>query len=248
MLSDLPRPRACRRDAAINLLATRSTRSPRSIRNRSNEPETCRQSSSAHTRSAPRLRAHPSNAAAPFAPDWTVCSPSSSPVVAETAAIVCERLWVSAPSTIIDLVHLHIDRVGRPADTACWGRCHAPIKSRQTSPTGDERHSERWSGPTADSLNESQLAAGRGAFTSRRTSPTSQIQTASLKGSVSATNASGGFGWQCRFGAREGHARTARAERRAGYASLGRVQWLGAATAGGGEAGPWPGACGPSRP
>jgi hypothetical protein len=41
-----------------------------------------------------------------------------------------------------------------------------------TSPTGDERHSERWSGPTADSLNESQLAAGRGAFTSRRTSPT----------------------------------------------------------------------------
>jgi hypothetical protein len=35
--------------------------------------------------------------------------PISSPVVAETAAIVCERLWVSAPSTIIDLVHLHFD-------------------------------------------------------------------------------------------------------------------------------------------
>jgi hypothetical protein len=41
--------------------------------------------------------------------DWTVCSPISSPVAAETAAIVCERLWVSAPSTIIDLVHLHFD-------------------------------------------------------------------------------------------------------------------------------------------
>src|SRR5215212_9219957 len=34
--------------------------------------------------------------------------------------------------------------------------------------------------PTADSLKESQLAAGRGAFTLRRTSPTTQIETASL--------------------------------------------------------------------
>src|SRR5829696_4042111 len=31
-------------------------------------------------------------------------------------------------------------RGGRLADTACWRRCHASIKSRQTSPTGDERH------------------------------------------------------------------------------------------------------------
>ena len=69
MLSDLPRPRASRRDADINLLCTRNTRSPRSIRNRSNEPETCRQSSSAHTRSAPRPRAQSSSAAEPFAPD-----------------------------------------------------------------------------------------------------------------------------------------------------------------------------------
>jgi hypothetical protein len=74
---------------------------------------------------------------------------------------------------------------GRPADTACWGRCHAPIKSRQTSPTGDERHSESWSGPTADSLKQSQLAAGQGAFTSRRTSPTKRIETASLIAVVS---------------------------------------------------------------
>ena len=34
------------------------------------------------------------------------CSPSSSPVAAATAAIVCERLCVSAPSTIIRLVLL----------------------------------------------------------------------------------------------------------------------------------------------
>jgi lactoylglutathione lyase len=59
------------------------------------------------------------------------------------------------------------------------------IKSRQSIPTGDERHSERWSSPTADSLKESQLAAGRGALTSGRTSRTSQIQTASLKESIS---------------------------------------------------------------
>jgi hypothetical protein len=92
MLSDLPRPRASRRDADISVLCTRSTRSPRSIRNRSNEPETCRQSSIAQTRSAPRLRAQANNSPEPLAPDWTVCSPNNSPDVADTAAIVCERL------------------------------------------------------------------------------------------------------------------------------------------------------------
>ena len=50
---------------------------------------------------------------------------------------------------------------GRSADRACWGRCHAPIRSRRTSPTGDERHNKRKSGQPADSLKESQLAAGR---------------------------------------------------------------------------------------
>jgi hypothetical protein len=109
MLSDLPRPRARRRESAISLVVTRSTRSPRPIKKRSNELETCRQSSSAHTRSVPRSRAQASSAAKPLAPTATVCSPSSSPVAAATAAIVCERLWVSAPSTIIDLVHLHLD-------------------------------------------------------------------------------------------------------------------------------------------
>src|SRR5215208_3223320 len=33
-------------------------------------------------------------------------------------------------------------RGGRLADTACWRRCHASIKSRQTSPTGDERQNK----------------------------------------------------------------------------------------------------------
>jgi hypothetical protein len=97
------------RESAISFVVTRRTRSPRSIKNRSKEPETCRQSSSAHTRSVPSSRAQTTSAEKPLAPSWTVCSLISSPVAAETAAIVCERLWVSAPSTIIDLVHLHID-------------------------------------------------------------------------------------------------------------------------------------------
>jgi hypothetical protein len=69
---------------------------------------------------------------------------------------------------------------GRPADRACWGRCHAPIKSRRTSPTGDERHNKRRSGPRADSLKESQLAARSGPSPPRRTSPR-PIETASLE-------------------------------------------------------------------
>src|SRR4051812_37147981 len=73
-----------RRDAQDALAA--------SDQNRSKEPETCRQSSSAHTRSLPSSRAQTTSAAKPLAPTWTVCSPSSSPVADATAAIVCERL------------------------------------------------------------------------------------------------------------------------------------------------------------
>src|SRR5918995_6967026 len=60
------------------------------------------------------------------------------------------------------LVLLYLDGDGQLADTACWRRCHASIKSRQTSPIGDERQNKRKSGPDpADSLKVSQLAAGR---------------------------------------------------------------------------------------
>src|SRR5215213_2076057 len=57
-------------------------------------------------------------------------------------------------------------RGGRLADTACWRRCHASdlfgCTPRRTSPTGDERHNKRKSGPArVDSVKESQLAAGR---------------------------------------------------------------------------------------
>jgi hypothetical protein len=101
MPSDLPRWRELLRVSAIKLVGIRSTRSPRSIKNRSKDPDTCRQSSSAQTRSASSSRAHDSSATNPARPTATVRSPSTSPVAALMPAIVCERLWVSAPSTII---------------------------------------------------------------------------------------------------------------------------------------------------
>jgi hypothetical protein len=92
MLSDFPRERAPRRVSAISFVGTRSTRSPRAINHRSNDPDTCRQSSSAQTRSAPSARAQTTSAANPRAPTATVFSPSTWPVAASTAAIVCDRL------------------------------------------------------------------------------------------------------------------------------------------------------------
>ena len=62
------------------------------------------------TRSSPSPRALTSTAAKPRAPTCTVCSPTSSPVVGETAATACERLWAS-PETIMTLVDLHLGRL-----------------------------------------------------------------------------------------------------------------------------------------
>jgi hypothetical protein len=71
--------------------------------------ETWRQSSSAQTRSSPRPRAHSTAAAKPRTPTSTVRSPSSSPILAATAAMVCELLCMSAPSTIMALRPFHFD-------------------------------------------------------------------------------------------------------------------------------------------
>jgi hypothetical protein len=101
MRSDLPRSRLERLVLAIGRVGTRITRSPRAIRNRSNDPDTCRQSSNAHTRSGPRPRAHRRTASNPRAPTAAVFSSSISPVAAATAASVCELLCMSAPSTTI---------------------------------------------------------------------------------------------------------------------------------------------------
>ncbi len=49
-----------------------------------------------------------------------------------------------------------------PADTACWGRCHAPIKSRREIPDRRRATQRKPVRPrVADSLKASQLAAGR---------------------------------------------------------------------------------------
>src|SRR5215210_9493938 len=96
------------------------------------------------------------------------------------------------------LVLLYLDRNGQLADTACWRRRHASIKSRQRSPTGDERQNTRKSGPSpADSLKESQLAARSGPSPPRRTSPTTRIQTASLETAAVATGGRACDYWSC---------------------------------------------------
>src|SRR5918994_409220 len=69
MRSDLPRSRLERRELAINRVGTRTTRSPRAIRNRSKEPDTCRQSSSAHTRSGPSSACPPQHVIEPARAD-----------------------------------------------------------------------------------------------------------------------------------------------------------------------------------
>ena len=58
--SDFPRSRTPWRALAISLGGRRTTVSPRSIRNRSNDPDTWRTSSITHTRSLSSLRPHSS--------------------------------------------------------------------------------------------------------------------------------------------------------------------------------------------
>src|SRR5919107_5161736 len=72
-----------------------------------------------------------------------------------------------------DPVHvLSAADAGRPADRACLGRCHAPIKSRRTSRPATSDTTKESQAKPADSLKESQLAARSGPSPRRRTSPT----------------------------------------------------------------------------
>jgi hypothetical protein len=114
-------------------------------------------------------------------PHGAVLSPFSSPVVAAIAAIGRPLVGVRTehdhpPVLLFTDRQLHARRT--------WlarGRGHAPIKSRRTSPTGDERQCERNSGqPGRQPATESQPAAGPRPSPARRTSPTSRIRTASL--------------------------------------------------------------------
>ena len=101
MASDFPRSRAAPRSRTVSLGATRTTASPWASRKRSSAPETCRQSSIAHTRSPPWPRAQVSRASKQRRCAGTVRSASIRPLAASTAATVCDRLCVSAPITII---------------------------------------------------------------------------------------------------------------------------------------------------
>src|SRR4051794_23863439 len=68
---------------------------------------------------------------------------------------------MSAPSTIIDLSLSPRLKVDTRRTWLAWGGATLLSSHAGTSPTGDERHSESQSGPTADSVKASQLAAGR---------------------------------------------------------------------------------------
>src|SRR3954451_21063670 len=179
MASDLPRWRALLRDWAIRLVGTRSTRSPRLIKNRSKDPDTCRQSSSAQTRSSSSSRAHASSAPNPARPTWTVRSPSSSPVVALTPAIVCERLCVSAPSTIMTLVLLCDCRW----TAGGHGLLRALPRSYQVTPDIPDRRRAKKQKEVRPAGRQPQRKSARrrsGPSSQRRTSPTPRITTASL--------------------------------------------------------------------
>src|SRR4051795_932028 len=85
------------------------------------------------------------------------------------------------------LVLLHLDGDGRLADTACWRRCHASIKSRQASPIGDERQNKSRSDRRSGRQPQRESARRRsGPSPARRTSPTTRITTASLNATADA--------------------------------------------------------------
>jgi len=102
--SDLPRSREERRAPAMYFGGTRTTRSPRAIRNRSNAPDTCRQSSIAHTRSGSSALAHRSSRPKPAWRAGTVSSSTAAAASAWTAPQVWVFMWLSVPITIMRVV------------------------------------------------------------------------------------------------------------------------------------------------
>ena len=193
MRSDLPRSRLERRELAISRVGTRTTRSPRAIR----EPLE-------RARDVPAVlqRPHPIAAETARPPQHlvkparrrplTVLSSSTSPVAAATAATVCELLCMSAPSTIISSVPF-FSRLKWTAGG--HGLLGARPRSFQVTPDIPDRRratqQKEVRPAAADSLKESQLAAGRDLLLSARTSPTRRITTASLKAVAPASGAGG---------------------------------------------------------
>jgi len=91
MGSLFPRSRPPARAPAISRGATRITASPADTKHRSNRPDTCRQSSTAHTRpSAATRRAHPSASKAPLLVDATVTTANGTIKAARTRLAMIE--------------------------------------------------------------------------------------------------------------------------------------------------------------
>jgi hypothetical protein len=130
--SDFPGSRTDRRELSVSPAATRITRSPLASSPRSRRPETCRQSSTAHTRSTSSSPANRSASRVPSSLAAIVSCPRIIPVTASTATSVCDRLCVCPDH---DRLHRPFvgeirPRSGSPAGTPQSGRCHAPIRSR----------------------------------------------------------------------------------------------------------------------
>jgi hypothetical protein len=101
--SDFPGSRTDRRELSVSPAATRITRSPLASSPRSRRPETCRQSSTAHTRSTSSSPANRSASRVPSSLAAIVSCPRTIPITASTATSACDRLCLprsrsSAPS------------------------------------------------------------------------------------------------------------------------------------------------------
>jgi hypothetical protein len=165
---------------AINRVDTRTTRSPRAIRNRSNEPDTCRQSSSAQTRSRPRPR--------PVQHPVKVASANHRGLVVEHFARRggdsgdgVRALVMSAPSTTISCVPFFSRLKWTPGGHGLLGAGHAPFKSRRTSPTGDERHNKEVRPPAGQQPQRESARRRSGPLRSVGHHRPSEITTASLQ-------------------------------------------------------------------
>ena len=129
-------------------------------------------------------RAQTSSAANP----WRRPGPSARPATRRSpprprrscaSACGCPHRARSLTSSTSTSIELDLRRTRLAGGAATLLSSHAEHPRPATSDTAKGGQA-----PTADSLKESQLAAGRGAFTSRRTSPTRRIETASLEGTL----------------------------------------------------------------
>ena len=130
---------------------------------------------------APRPRAQPSSAANPRARPRRSArraarrSPQRPPRPCASACGCPHRARSLTSSTSTST------EVDSPADMACWGRCHAPIKSRRDIP--DRRRATQRKAVRPHGRQPERESARRrsGPSPQRRTSPTTRITTASLK-------------------------------------------------------------------